>query len=215
MMNPAVVPCPFKITTLFSKKQKDVYVSPLSYVPHFYHGKQSYDENRQFIELINLSRRWSRYSPDYLEGDLEYKVRVLKFNHLNYLRRWIICLTKTNNITTWEEFYPPPLEFWTALKKELDAALVQLLKIKDVVQTYREELEAEMAASAITDKKQKIVRDGLDEYLREMETSVSTLTYNLETRTRDAECYLNYQIQLSGLPQKINSDTLSNVFGYL
>ena len=47
MMNPAVVPCPFKITPLFSKKQKDVYVSPLSYVPHFYHGKQSYDENRQ------------------------------------------------------------------------------------------------------------------------------------------------------------------------
>ena len=29
------------------RSQKDVYVSPLSYVPHFYHGKQSYDENRQ------------------------------------------------------------------------------------------------------------------------------------------------------------------------
>ena len=198
------------IMTFEDRRKEDVTkrnLSALSYIPFLYEEKIRYDKH---VQSKDPPRRWSDYDFGSLEGELEYKVRVLKNYHLDYLRNWIGCLTR-QHVMSYETFYPPPLAFWTALKRELSRAQVQLLNTKGIVQAYREEVEAEMVVSA-ADKK---LRDGLSEWLREMDVSISKLTHKLEAHMHGTRYHLKYLVVYSGLPQKVCVDALSKVLGYL
>ena len=190
----------------------------LSYIPFLYEEKIRYDKHKKSDDP---PRRWSHYEFGSLEGDLEYKVRVLKQHHLDYLRIWIDCLTR-QHVMSYETFYPPPLAFWTAMKREIVTAISQLLKLKSVVQAYREEIDAEMVMPFTIDKgyytlttmTQKLY-GGLGESLHDMEVRISKMTHKLEAHLRGTRYHLNYQVVYSGLPQKVCVDALSKVLGYL
>ena len=198
------------IMTFEDRRREDVTkrnLPALSYIPFLYEEKIRYEKHMQSKDP---PRRWSDYDFGSLEGKLEYKVRVLKHHHLDYLRTWIDCLTR-QHVMSYETFYPPPLAFWTAMKRELSRAQVQLLKTKGIVQAYREEVEAEMVVSVAHQK----LRDGLRKWLREMDICISKLTHKLEAHLQGTRYHLKYQVVYSGLPQKVCVDTLPKVLGYL
>ena len=137
-------------------------------------------------------------------------MRVLKNHHLDDLRVWIDCLTR-QDVMTYETLYPLPLAFWTALKRELSGAQVELLKTKGIVQSYREEVEAEVVVSSADQK----LYSGLSKWLREMDVCISKMTHKLEAHLQGTRCHLKHQVVYSGLPQKVCVDALSKVLGYL
>ena len=153
-----------KIIMTFEDRRKE---DALSYIPFLYEEKIRYEKHMQSKDP---PRRWSDYDFGSLEGELEYKVRVLKNHHLDYLRNWIGCLTRQHVMCS-SAFHPPPLEFWVALKKELRCALVQLVETKGVVQAYSEEVGAKMVVSSVD----KRLCDGLGTWLREMGHSVGNI----------------------------------------
>ena len=104
----------------------------LSYVPFLQEEKIRYNKH---VQSRDPPRCWSHYEIGALEGELEYKVRVLKLHRLHHLQHWVACLTR-QHVMCYSAFHPPPLEFWVALKKELNGALVQLVETKSVVQAY-------------------------------------------------------------------------------
>lgn len=189
-----------KIIMTFEDRRKE---DALSYIPFLYEEKIRYDRH---VQSKDPPRRWSDYDFGSLEGELEYKVRVLKNHHLDYLRNWIGCLTR-QHVMSYETFYPPPLAFWTAMRRELSRAHAQLLKTKGIVQAYREE-------TAVTAADQKL-RDGLSKWLREMDICISKLTHKLEAHLHGTRYHLKYLVVYSGLPQKVCVDALPKVLGYL
>ena len=104
----------------------------LSYVPFLQEEKIRYNKH---VQSKDPPRCWSYYEIGALEGELEYKVRVLKLHRLHHLQHWVACLTR-QHVMCYSAFHPPPLEFWVALKKELNGVLVQLVETKSVVQAY-------------------------------------------------------------------------------
>jgi len=198
------------IKTFEERRREDVTkknLPALSYIPFLYEEKIRYDKHMQ---SKNPPRCWSEYNLGSLEGELEYKVRVLKRHRLDYLRIWIDCLTQ-QHVMSYETFHPPPLAFWIAIKRELSKSQAQLLKTKGLVQAYREEVEAEEVLSSADQR----VRDGLLSWLREMDTCLSKLTHKVEAHLQGTRYHLKYQTVYSGLPQKVCDDVLPNVLGYL
>ena len=81
-------------------------------------------------------RCWSHYEIGALEGELEYKVRVLKATPLAPLATLgSMSYAATCDVFTLR-FILLPWSFGWALKKELRCALVQLVETKGVVQAY-------------------------------------------------------------------------------
>ena len=117
-------------------------VPALSYVPFLQEEKIRYNKH---VQSKDPPRCWSHYEIGALEGELEYKVRVLKLHRLHHLQHWVACLTR-QHVMCYSAFHPPPLEFWMALKKELRCALVQLVETKGIVQAYSEEVGAKKIA---------------------------------------------------------------------
>ena len=66
-------------------------VAALSYVPFLLEEKNRYNNHVQSKEP---PRCWSHYEIGALEGELEYKVRVLKLHRLRHLQHWIECITR-------------------------------------------------------------------------------------------------------------------------
>lgn len=182
-------------------------VAALSYVPFLLEEKNRYNKH---VQSKDPPRCWSHYEIGALEGELEYKVRVLKLHRLHHLQHWVACLTRQHVMCS-SAFHPPPLEFWMALKKELRCALVQLVETKGVVQAYSEEVGAKMVVSS-ADKR---LCDGLGTWLREMDLCVSRWTCKVDSYLQGICHHFAYQVVYSGLPQKVCVDALSKVMGYL
>ena len=198
------------MTTFEEKRREEVTkksLPALSYVPFLQEEKNRYNKH---VQSKDPPRCWSHYEIGALEGELEYKVRVLKLHRLHHLQHWVACLTR-QHVMCYSAFHPPPLEFWMALKKELRCALVQLVETKGIVQAYGEEVGAKMVVSS-ADKR---LCDGLGTWLREMDLCVSRLTCKVDSYLKGISHHFAYEVVYSGLPQKVCVDALSKVMGYL
>ena len=196
------------MTTFEEKRREEVTkksLHALSYVPFLQEEKNRYNKQSR-----DPPRCWSHYEIGALEGELEYKVRVLKLHRLHHLQHWVACLTR-QHVMCYSAFHPPPLEFWVALKKELNGVLVQLVETKGVVEAYGEEVGAKMVVSSVD----KRLCDGLGEWVREMDLCVSRLTCKVDSYLKGISHHFAYEVVYSGLPQKVCVDALSKVLGYL